>query len=155
MPDTVATITDVLQFLHTQDVAMLATIKEGKAHAAAIYYHVEDDAKLYFLTKNETGKFRNLMQDNSVALVISDTSKLQTVQIEGIAREVDYTKEYSEVMKRFSAQLSQSGKAWEGLPINHLSQAGYYAFVQVTPTWIRWSDFKNWGHTILFEQKSQ
>lgn len=146
-------VQELLQFLRSHEVGALATIKEGKAHAASIYYYIDDDLRVYFLTRNETLKFSNMVKEGTVGFVVTDPVTLQTVQIEGTGREVDYTGEYAAVMKKYVDQLSKSGKAWENIPINHMLGTGYYAFAQITPSWIRWTDFKNWAHTVKFEQK--
>ena len=143
---------ELLQFLRSHDVAALASIKENKAYASTIYYFVEDDLRFYFLTRNGTLKFTNLRENGGVGLVITDQQTLQTVQVQGIAKEVDYSKEYQTTVKKFTDQLAKSGKEWEKIPINHIT-SGYYAFVQITPTWIRWTDFINWAHKVKFEQK--
>jgi len=147
-------VQDLLNFLRKQNSAVLATIKTGNvAHAATIYFYTEDDLRFYFLTKNSTMKFTNIKENHSVALVISDPDNLETVQVEGIAREVDYAKEYSQTMEKFTQKLESRGKEWEKIPLNHIQNKGYYVFVQITPTWIRWTDYKDWEHQVKFEQK--
>ena len=144
---------ELLDFLRVHDITALATTSEsGIAHASTTYYYVEDDLRFYLLTKHDTFKFKNLSKNKSVALVVTDEQKLQTVQIEGTAKEVNYANESAPTVKKFIENLAKNGLQWDELPVNHLD-AGYYAFVQITPTWIRWSDFKNWKHTVKFEQR--
>ena len=143
----------LLQFLRTQNVAALATVREHKAHAATIFYYIDDDLKFYFLTRNGTLKFNELVKDSSVGLVITDAYTFQTVQVEGIAKEVDYVKEYNEVMRKYLNSILSRGKTWESIPLNQMIQSGYYAFVQVTPSWIRWTDFTNWSHGVKYEKR--
>ena len=147
-----APVKDLIEFLRKHDIASVATVKEnGQAHATTIFYYVEDDLKIYFLTKYDTLKFKNLKTNFTVGLVITDEPLYQSVQIEGTAKEVDYSHEFSATVKKFTDNLAKNGKDWEGIPLNHMT-AGYFAFVQITPTWIRWVDFKNWGHIVKYEQ---
>lgn len=147
-------VQEVLQFLRTHIIAAIATILHGtKAHATTIYYYTDDDLKMYFLTKGETLKFSNIIHGGSVGLVVTDPQTLQTIQVEGTAKEVDYSKEYAQVMKKYVDTLTQNGLQWANIPLNHMEKVGYYTFVQITPTWIRWTDFKNWAHTVKFEQR--
>ena len=144
---------ELLQFLRLHDVAALATITDGtKAHATTIFYYVEDDFKFYFLTRNATLKYSNLNSNGLVGLVTTDSTTFQTVQIEGIAKEVDYTKEYAGVMQKYIDNLAKNNRQWANIPLNHMPNSGYYALIQVTPTWIRWTDFTNWAHTVKYEQ---
>lgn len=145
-------VKELLTFLRSNDVAVLATIKSGNiAHATTIYFYAEDDLTFYFLTRNETMKFNNIKANNSVALVVSDPVTLQTVQVEGKATEVDYTRQYAGTMKKFTDALVKNGQEWDKIPINHMASAGYYSFVRITPGWIRWTDYKQWEHTVKFE----
>ncbi|HYK08955.1 MAG TPA: pyridoxamine 5'-phosphate oxidase family protein [Candidatus Eisenbacteria bacterium] len=148
-----APVTELLTFLRSHYVGVLATVAPGNtAHATSIFYYPEDDLRCYFLTKNETHKFNNIKENHSVALVVSDPLTLQTVQVQGLAKEVDYTLEFASTMKKYTEMLSKSGNQWDSIPLNHINNVGYFTLVQITPTWIRWTDFKNWGQTIKFEQ---
>lgn len=144
----------LLQFLRSHDVAALATITDGtKVHATTIFYYVEDDFKFYFLTRNATLKYSNLNTHGVVGLVVTDPVTLQTVQVEGTAKEVDYAKEYAPTIKKYTDNLAANNRQWANIPLNHMPDAGYYALIQITPTWLRWTDFTNWAHTVKFEQK--
>ena len=146
-------VADLLMFLRAHDIAALATVSEtNAAHATTTYFYVEDDLNFYMLTKYETFKFKNLTKNHSVALVVTNEKSLETVQVEGIAKEVDYSHEYAPTVKRFTKNLEKNGWKWENIPLNHVF-AGYYSFVQIKPTWIRWSDFRDWEHKVKFEQR--
>lgn len=144
---------DLITFLATYHAAGLATIKPGNiAHATTIYYYSDPGCNFYFLTKDLTGKFDNIKDNQTVGLVITDNSALQTVQVEGLAGEVDYSKQYAKEMQAYTDKLSKFGQQWEQIPLNHLAE-GYYAFVRIVPKWILWKDFKNWGNTVQYEQR--
>jgi nitroimidazol reductase NimA-like FMN-containing flavoprotein (pyridoxamine 5'-phosphate oxidase superfamily) len=144
---------DLLGFLSKHYVATLATVKpDSSAHATTIYFHVDKDLNFYFLTRDMTTKFTNIKTHQHVALAITDAESLETVQVEGVAGEVDYTKTYADTVKEFVAKLNANGKSWEKIPLNHIAD-GYYVFVQIKPTSIKWVDFKEWGHTLQFEEK--
>jgi general stress protein 26 len=152
MTDDTSQVKSLVDFLRAHDIAALATIKEGGvAHATTIFYYAEEDLKLYFLTKYDTLKFINLKTNNNVGLVVTDEKSFQTVQIEGIAKEVDYAHEYEKTVKKYIENQAKNGRDWEKIPINHIT-AGYYSFVQISPTWVRWIDFNNWNHLVKFEQ---
>lgn len=147
-------VTELLAFLRSHQVAVLATVNNtnDSPHATTIYYYVEDDLKFYFLTRNQSAKMNNIKKNQSVALAITDPASLQTVQVEGLAMEVDYSQKYASTIKKFTDQLAKNDKEWSDLPLNHQGNSGYFAFVQVTPSWIRWSDYKSWEHAIKFEK---
>ncbi|HEX7042704.1 MAG TPA: pyridoxamine 5'-phosphate oxidase family protein [Patescibacteria group bacterium] len=154
MEDDPAKVTELLTFLRSHNSAVLATVRNGSTpHATTIYFYVEDDLNFYFLTKNETAKFDNIKKNINVALVVSDTQTLQTVQLEGTAQEVDYTKTYASTMNKLLSIIAKNGEEWEKIPLNHVENSGYFVFVQIKPTWLRFSDYKNWQHTTKFEKR--
>ena len=146
---------DLIEFLAGHYVATLATVKWGNMpHAASIYYHVDKEGNIFFLTKGGTQKFSNINKNGNVAMVITDAESLQTVQLEGFAKEVDYAKDYAQLTQEFAKKLSKSGHPWAQIPINHLTQ-GYFVLVKVVPNWIKWIDFKDWKHVVQYEENFQ
>lgn len=77
---------EILDFLNNQRLATVATVKEsGLPDAASVYYVVNEDGDLFFLTRKETGKFKNIQQSGEVVVVVTDREKLETVKIQGKA----------------------------------------------------------------------
>jgi uncharacterized pyridoxamine 5'-phosphate oxidase family protein len=145
---------DLLRFLNEHYVATVATVKKDNSPAATtVYYCVDDNSNFYFLTKDGTGKYKNINRNQKVALVITDADLLQTVQAEGAARIVDYSENdaYKKLISDLNYSLSKRGIGWEKLPMNHVYK-GYYALIKITPEWIRWSDFNDWEHAVQFEK---
>jgi nitroimidazol reductase NimA-like FMN-containing flavoprotein (pyridoxamine 5'-phosphate oxidase superfamily) len=67
------------EILKTQDTCVLATCAEGKPHCSLMAY-LSDDAgtMVYMVTLKETKKYRNLLQNSSVSLLV-DTRNEQHV----------------------------------------------------------------------------
>lgn len=72
-------------FLQTHNVGVLSTIdRGGSPHGAVVYYVVEQE-KVYFLTKSETNKAKNIIAHPQVALTIFEDYTLQCLQLRGLA----------------------------------------------------------------------
>lgn len=143
---------DLLQFLDSHYVAVLSTVKEGNLpHASTIYFYADKECNFYFLTRDMTKKFYNIRYNGHVSLVISDKDTLESVQIEGIAVEVNYSQEYASQVKELTEKLKRNGYSWEQIPLNHITD-GYYVFIKITPHSIKWLDYKDWGQTLQYEQ---
>jgi nitroimidazol reductase NimA-like FMN-containing flavoprotein (pyridoxamine 5'-phosphate oxidase superfamily) len=145
---------DLLKFLRDHFVATLATIKDGiSPTGTTVYYYTDDEFNFYFLTKDDTEKFKNIQRNPRVALVVTNSEALQTVQVEGEAEVADFGEEkYSKILDDFVMSLKSRGKEWENLPINHIYK-GYFSLIKIKPNWLRWTDYKNWEHSLQFESK--
>ena len=62
----------ITNFLERNHTAVLATANKepGQPHAAVVYYTISSKLHLYFVTKRDTAKSRNLEANPQVAMVI-------------------------------------------------------------------------------------
>lgn len=79
-------IENLLRFLKKENLATIATVnEEKKPDAATIHYIVKDNLDIFFLTKRETGKYKNIQRQNDVVLIVTNAEDLETVKIKGNA----------------------------------------------------------------------
>ena len=122
----------ISNFISSQMLGVVATInKKGKPEATLIAVTELDNLELVFGTYNTSRKYRNLINDPSVAIVIgNDVEEAVTVQYEGIAEEL------------FGEELERC----RSLHIKKHPTSEKYAFMEeerffkVKPNWIRYSD---------------
>jgi general stress protein 26 len=82
------------EFLDKNQVGVLAsTSRAGKPHAATIYFTHDQQLNIYFVTKKNTQKSRNLQENHQAAIAIYDASAQMTVQAEGLVMEVTDAKQ--------------------------------------------------------------
>lgn len=126
----------VSYFLKTHELAVVATSsKSGQPEAATIGYMVDENFNFTFLTKQDSRKVKNILENPKVALVVGAVPGINTLQIEGEARLI-YPKdsEYEAILLK----TSQVGALYYG-PI--LKMEGIkFAAVTVKTTWARWLD---------------
>jgi len=126
----------ILDFLKKHEIGVLATVDpNGEPSAATIYFTVDDNLNISFLTKTGTKKHDNLKRHNHAMLVVSEAQTQTTVQIKGIATEVTDAAEADKVFRailRVAMATSDAGM----LPISKL-QAGGYVVYQIKPKEIR------------------
>jgi general stress protein 26 len=80
---------DILNFLQNENVANIATVNEnGKPDSSTIYYFVEKNFDILFLTKKETEKYKNIQNQNEVVLIVTNPQKKVVVKIRGSAIEM-------------------------------------------------------------------
>ncbi len=140
---------DVIQFIRQHRLCALSTVSsEGQPRAASVFLAVDDQLDLFFMTKVETIKYRHILQNPRVAVVITDEVGFQTVQAEGVAEEV----QRNETKHWMIEQLSHNASSSTGqLPIDQIA-GNAYVFLRIRPTWLRWGQFQGQGGKDMFQQ---
>jgi len=126
----------IYDFLQSLPVGVLSTVGiEQKPHGSVIYFVLDEDLKLSFLTKRETRKYANLQCNPAITLTVFEPKTQTTAQIFGEAVEVKDTAEMNKVAAAIldaSLRISQTGLP----PISKLEAGPYVAF-HVKPEQIR------------------
>lgn len=119
---------NILHFLRNNRVGVLATSdRTGQPHAATVYITHDDDLNLYFVTKEQTAKSRDLQTNPQAAIAIYDPTNQTTVQAEGKVEEIIDIAESERILYEVwmtALQTSDSGT----IPISKLRAGGYIAY---------------------------
>lgn len=131
---------EVLKFLDKTEMAALSTTSSNNLpQVATIYFVVDSQFNLYFATTPGSRKYRNLKQNSSVAIAVTDHKTLRTVQMEGEAKELSRMKKTSKNFKCFSKLFDKY--VWDKMPVSKI-EGGLTAFFKVEVNWVRWANFK-------------
>lgn len=130
-----------VSFIRRQPVGVLATASlVGYPHAATVYVVVDDQANLYFVTKENTMKYQNISENPNVSIAIFDSENQQTLQASGHVEQVrnmaDFMHLFAEVL-----EISHDTSESERPPVSKLF-AGDYFMYQLTPTNMRMAEYK-------------
>jgi len=144
---------EMYDFLRTHKVGVLATVsKGGEPDAAAIYFTVDHDLHVSFLTKTGTRKAHNLQHGKHAALVVYDAGTQTTVQLRGEASQItDSAKANALFTEIIYTSLDTSGV--DVPPISKLDEGDYVAY-RLRPTEVRMAVFshpKTGGYHQLFK----
>ncbi|MEY4745276.1 MAG: hypothetical protein RL272_1221 [Candidatus Parcubacteria bacterium] len=154
---------ELIAFLRGQLIAVVSTAtREGKPESAAIFYWVNDvkngDFSLYFVTRGNTRKMKNLLFNDEVAVVIGAEFRPSTVQIQGkaeILESADNLKNLTQLAKRIGRRPNLAKiYAGEFFPRNPFGQieGENFVVVRVRPTWVRWMRFDQDTKKLDFHQ---
>jgi hypothetical protein len=123
-------------FLRQQDVGVLSTVTPNcDPHGVVIYYAVEDDFTIWFLTKKGTRKNDNIEHNGYVMLTVFDPHSQTTVQISGTATEDASAAAVNKVSSLIFRRLMQNG--YGQLPPIIKLQAGAFTAFAIKPAGIR------------------
>ncbi len=127
-------------FLNQNSIAVVSTISShGQPSSAAVYFTLDDELNFYFITKRDTKKSKNLMNNSKAALAVYEATSQTIVQAEGEAHEETdperTQKVFGEVL-RSSLASSEAGVP----PISKL-QAGHYIAYKFKPTSLKMASY--------------
>lgn len=123
-------LAELVAFMRRSKLAVQASLSEHTGpQAAVIGFVISDRGELFFDTSNLSRKYRNLVRDPRIALVVGWDER--TVQYEGIADQP--TGESLARWKELYFASFPDGRERERWPD--------IAYFRVRPTWARYSDF--------------
>lgn len=129
-------------FLLEHTIGTLSTVDtEGNAHGSVVYYLAEGEMNIYFVSKTETAKVRNISLHQQVALTIFDAPSAQTLQIRGTAHPESDKATIQYIFDNI-VKLRPYNGAMLMPPVTALKDSGEYVIVRITPTEAKFSDYK-------------
>lgn len=138
----------VSNFIKQHPVGVLATAsKQGEPHAAAVYFVSDDSRCIYFLTKEDTQKHRNLQENPRAAVTIYDAQTLETLQIEAKAEVLPDVSQFLDLYNRILKASSRTTTS-ERPPVSKLN-AGDYFMYKLIPSSLRLADYSKPDHGDL------
>jgi general stress protein 26 len=126
----------VYNFIRQHNLAVISTLsKDNKPEAALVGFAVSQDLEIVFDTVKTSRKYKNLLQNPSVAVVIGWDNET-TVQYEGAATELgrDDAAYYKEIYFEVYKDGRERAETWPDI-----------VHFKITPKWIRYSDFNEGG----------
>lgn len=118
----------IYNFLRSCPIGVLSTVTpNGEPHGAVIYFTVDKEFNVSFVTKSETHKYENIKHSNQVTLTVYEPSTQTSAQIIGKATEITDNYEVNQVA---GAIMATSMKTSEGglPPISKLSAGEFVGF---------------------------
>ena len=143
----------ILSYIDLNPVATLGTVNDdGTPHGSVVYVCTDDHRSVvYFLTKTETQKYKNLSARPIVSLTIANPDENSTVQASGMAAEIQDPQIIDTVMNKLT-RLHVSAVDW--LPPVSKLRAGPYVLVGITLRRARLAEYRGMsiGDERIFTQ---
>lgn len=131
----------IYNFLRNHPIGVLSTVDEdGGPRATVIYFSVDEDFVITFVTKKETKKHQNLQHDTRSMLVTYEATDQVTAQVSGHASVIEDTDEAHKAFSDMVKISHERSRAGTPPPITKL-EAGDYVAYQLVPHEIRLAVF--------------
>jgi len=136
---------DVIAYLESQLIAVVASSSpDGQPQASTVFYWINDREgnrfNFYFVTRKTTRKYNNILQNPKVAVVVGTAFEPNTVQIDGIAEQLEADlslknlKNFSRFMTRHRIQaMIYDGAFYPKSPFKGIEGKEFVVF-RVKPT---------------------
>ena len=128
-------------FLQTHNVGVLSTIDRGGSPHGATVYYVIDQENVYFLTKSETTKAKNILAHPQVALTIFEEYTLQSLQICGLAEAEHDRGVTTRVFEIITRELQYDSEKTT-TPVTKILEGSYVVF-KITITDAKYRQFRS------------
>ena len=130
---------DALAFLKRHKTGVLATAgHDNIPHASAVHYYADDDFNVYFMTLGSSRKYKALTAHPQVAFTVIREDAPQTIQIEGMAKDITLDSEVDAKTVKIMEALNKNPYFYA--PITKLDTETP-VIIWLRPTWIRWADY--------------
>lgn len=122
----------IVEFLTTNTIGVLATSDlSNQPHAATMYFVVDSDMNVYFITKEETTKCHNLEQNPKAAISVYEPATQSTVQITGTVTAIEEASLIEDIYRRVLATVAATSESAVP-PLSKIS-GGRYRFFRLIP----------------------
>lgn len=127
----------VYEFLRSHPIGVLATVGSGHIpHATAIYFVVEEDLSVKFLSKRDTKKIENIKNNSKVMLEVFEAATQTNVQIAGVAEDISDEMQAHDVFTKV-LEVTRATSQADVPPVSKLLAGNYVAY-RVNPSQIRY-----------------
>ncbi len=132
----------VSEFLDNQETCVLSTVSnEGWPMSATVGFSHDSEFAILIGTDNTTRKYQNLISNSKVSIVVGVTSP-KTVQIQGVAKEVNA----DDIASRLELHFNKLPSA------KTLYDTPEQRYFIITPTWLRMTDYSQKPSTFETEE---
>jgi general stress protein 26 len=137
-------------FLNKHPMAILSTVSpDGQPWGAAIYYYADEDFNFFFVTREQTLKYQNIINTPKVALTIADPDTQTTVQAAGTISQIPSKDIMDVVFKKLAAIKPRKDVNW--IPPVIKVHEGDWMVLTMKPDTLQYADFMKMKNRVQDE----
>lgn len=129
----------ITAYIDRNPAAVLGTVGQDGPHGTVIYVITASHGTLCFVTKNQTKKYQNILENPSVCLTFFNDRESSTLQVAGKAYVADNSQGLKEIVMDKVTKAHAILSDW--LPPVTKIQSGEYAVIGIEVTYARLSDY--------------
>ncbi len=129
----------IAAYIDRNPAAVLGTIGQDGPHGTVIYVITASHSTLCFVTKNQTKKYQNILENPSICLTFFNDRESTTLQVAGKAYIADNSQGLKETVMEKITRAHAIMSDW--LPPVTKIQNGEYAVIGIEVNYARLSDY--------------
>jgi general stress protein 26 len=138
---------NVQRLLREQHIAVVGTIESnGQPHGATIFCVMHEDGTIFFPTRTSSRKYKNSQTNPLISLVVTHPTEPITVQMHGTIAETTDPAMTQHAIEHLMTCTADEATKQRWLPPVKRIRDGQFTIMHITPTWIRYSDFRTEEH---------
>lgn len=131
---------NVHDFLNHHPMGVVSTVDDdGTPWGAAVYFIADDDFNIYFVTRADTTKYKNIKHGQVAAFTVADRSTQTTVQLTGEVSEVSASDYMNNLFEKFMRIRHNDDQDWSP-PINKV-HAGNFMPLCIKPSRLQYANY--------------
>lgn len=136
----------IFEFLQQEKIGVLSTVRaNGFPDAALIYYFLDKNHHIFFLSRSESRKMLNLDHQDHLVLTVPRTATKEVVQVRGAAEILPSgSPEVAENLVHLTELLERSGEEHPILPLLKHTE-GSIMVIKINPIELRWRRYSSIG----------
>lgn len=128
---------EVQEFLRENHVMTVATVGPKKTpYAGTVFFYATTRFQFYFVTKITTIKYKNILNNPRIAMVVTDRDGFKSIQASGLAKPVGPTIQLNRILATMIKVIPNMK------PVADMVNRGEGKVIKVDADWVRWTDFK-------------
>ena len=127
------------RYLAAHDTAVLSTVDTADQPGGAVVHYVFDAGALFVLTKSDTTKARNMMNNPNVALTIHPEGTMQTMQLQAIADVETRTEQQQKIFHAVMKEKHYRGDT-QSAPVTMIKD-GFFIVFRLQPKKVILTDY--------------
>lgn len=131
--------TKIMAYIERNPAAVLSTIGEDGPHGAVVYTIPASHGTLCFVTKNQTKKYQDIVNNGAVSLTYYNDNESTTLQVTGNAYVADDSQGLQTIVMDKMTKAHATQSSW--LPPVTKITSGEYAVIGVEVKYARLSDY--------------
>lgn len=136
--------------------AVIATTShDGTAHTALIYYSIDDTFNFYFLTLNDSEKFKNLLVNPKISITVGFGPAYVTMQGSGVATLLEKgSVDENRAILNIRERITSAKRYW---PVLQLPEASIekIAVFKIIPETLRLLNLEEANSSLVFDKGFQ
>ena len=133
--------TKIMGYVERNPAAVLSTVGEDGPHGAVVYVIPASHGTLCFVTKNQTKKYANIVNQPSISLTIFNENESTTLQASGRAFVADNSQGLKEIVMEKMTKAHATMSDW--LPPVSKIQNGEYVVIGIELASARLADYSS------------